>query len=990
MKKWTGKFADPEAEYRPHPFWSWNDELEEEELRRQVRDMAEHGLGGFFMHARDGLTTPYMGEKWFRMIRACMEEAEKQGMNPWCYDEMGWPSGSGGGTVPNLHKDYRTSWIHLHEYTGEIKGDLIAFYAVKNDTTYRMIKPSENDPASLLSDGERLMYASRYTRDDYIDVLNPDAVKAFIESTYDKYKETTGGKSLRGFFTDEPQFALCKTTWPAFAEEEFRKAYGYSITENIPALFLGRDGNEKVRYDYWKMINRLYTESFAKQIYEWCEKNGCKLTGHAMMEDNMLCQIHCTAGCMPMYEYMHIPGIDWLGRALQGDCLTGETGSLITPLQLGSVAAQLGKKQTLSETYAMTGWDVSFAEMKQLAEWQFIGGVNLLCQHLEGYTIRGRRKNDFPPSIFYQSPWWKEYKLFSDTVSRLGKMLSEGIDDPGTLLIHPMHSIWLKYTNDDLCAEEDFDYRFSRTAQILSDSHVLYHLGDETILARHGSVDGKTLKVGKCTYRTVVLPDLFGLDRSTYELLLQFAKNGGRLVRMGDVPTFIDGRPAEEEIKKLYEKCEYINTYPDTDGICAVDRYFTDAGEKSVHVVGKGAKHIRFCKREYPEDGKTAYFFLNLDRKNSHSVKIRLNEKDALEFHYDTMDITAPSCKHQDGILEISAEFPPMASHLFIAGDTDEVYAPSERKDLEDVDLSGGTWRLGEGSDVNCYTMEYCSVGDGVEWRENIHIHKADGAVDNLRQEGKDALVRFTFNVSADADLDALKEVRAVCELQEPVILKINGAEVSRLDGEWWLDRSFGVYEVGAHLRHGENVIELSDFFNGDKERSVEVGYLYLTGSFGVFSLDDFTDNGGTCLMTENRFVIGNRPTVFENGNIVTNGHPFFAGRIVLERDVDITDAEKPRRVTVRHMGAALARVHVNGVEGKILPWEDFSDDVTSRIKEGANTIGIELVIGNRNLLGPWHKTDPEKCNATPENFETWDKKRWRDGYSFLKCGVDY
>ena len=70
-----------------------------EELRRQVRNMHEAGMGGFFMHARGGLETEYMGEDWFRAIEASMDEAKKLGMNAWCYDENGWPSGFAGGAL---------------------------------------------------------------------------------------------------------------------------------------------------------------------------------------------------------------------------------------------------------------------------------------------------------------------------------------------------------------------------------------------------------------------------------------------------------------------------------------------------------------------------------------------------------------------------------------------------------------------------------------------------------------------------------------------------------------------------------------------------------------------------------------------------------------------------------------------------------------------------------------------------------------------------
>ena len=49
-------------DYQSIPFWSWNDELEADELRRQIREMKKAGIGGFFMHARGGLTTEYLGE----------------------------------------------------------------------------------------------------------------------------------------------------------------------------------------------------------------------------------------------------------------------------------------------------------------------------------------------------------------------------------------------------------------------------------------------------------------------------------------------------------------------------------------------------------------------------------------------------------------------------------------------------------------------------------------------------------------------------------------------------------------------------------------------------------------------------------------------------------------------------------------------------------------------------------------------------------------
>ena len=86
-------FRAPTKEYRGAPFWAWNCRLEEQTLRRQIREMKEMGFGGFFMHARVGLATPYLSEEFMDMVRACADEGEKTGMIPWLYDEDRFPRG---------------------------------------------------------------------------------------------------------------------------------------------------------------------------------------------------------------------------------------------------------------------------------------------------------------------------------------------------------------------------------------------------------------------------------------------------------------------------------------------------------------------------------------------------------------------------------------------------------------------------------------------------------------------------------------------------------------------------------------------------------------------------------------------------------------------------------------------------------------------------------------------------------------------------------
>ena len=100
-------FKNPPKAFRAAPFWSWNDDLEPEELVRQVGLMDEAGWGGFFMHSRVGLITPYLSERWMECIRAAVAEAKCRGMSAYLYDEDKWPSGFAGGLVPAQKREYR-------------------------------------------------------------------------------------------------------------------------------------------------------------------------------------------------------------------------------------------------------------------------------------------------------------------------------------------------------------------------------------------------------------------------------------------------------------------------------------------------------------------------------------------------------------------------------------------------------------------------------------------------------------------------------------------------------------------------------------------------------------------------------------------------------------------------------------------------------------------------------------------------------------------
>ena len=92
-------FQNPTSEYRGTPFWAWNGKLSKEELLRQIHIFKKMGLGGFHMHVRTGMATPYLSDEYMDLIKACVDKAKSEDMLAWLYDEDRWPSGAAGGFV---------------------------------------------------------------------------------------------------------------------------------------------------------------------------------------------------------------------------------------------------------------------------------------------------------------------------------------------------------------------------------------------------------------------------------------------------------------------------------------------------------------------------------------------------------------------------------------------------------------------------------------------------------------------------------------------------------------------------------------------------------------------------------------------------------------------------------------------------------------------------------------------------------------------------
>jgi hypothetical protein len=188
---------------------------------------------------------------------------------------------------------------------------------------------SERDKGRSICYGLQLTHNKGYlwfNGESYTDLMNTEAVDAFIESTHAKYEKEFShefGLSIPGLFTDEPSSGYANfrkkeaLPWTNDLPERFKETYKYDILSHIPSLFFNTGEYMKVRYDYWRLVTKLFSERYMKKIYEWCDARGLKFTGHLMGEDTLTTQTFWGVDVMQAYEYMHQPGIDNLTRTLR-------------------------------------------------------------------------------------------------------------------------------------------------------------------------------------------------------------------------------------------------------------------------------------------------------------------------------------------------------------------------------------------------------------------------------------------------------------------------------------------------------------------------------------------------------------------------------------------------------------------------------------------------------------------------------------------------
>jgi len=975
METLRKEFSNPPLTNRGAPFWSWNDRLQVDELARQVRDMKAHGMGGFFMHSREGLETEYMGDEWLECIRETVRVAKEEGMDAWLYDEDRWPSGAAGGLVPAKGGDaFRAKVITVEQLSAlpEDRDDILAVFVARLDNeTIQEARRVGTGEAVTLSDHETLLVFRRevsgpsewFNDDAYADNLNPEAVKAFIDITYEAYAREVGdefGDTVPGIFTDEPNvFAptvrsgLPALPWTDGLVGFFHERRGYDLLDVVPWLFFEGDKATKARHDYWWTIAQRYAEAYSKQLGEWCEDHNLAFTGHYLNENELGTSIIRGGAVMPHYRYQHVPGIDML---------TEQNHEFLTIKQCTSVANQFGRKRVLSETYGCSSWEFTFEGQKWVGDWQYVLGVNLRCQHLALYSIRGCRKRDYPPAFSYQATWWKYNGVVEDYFARVARVTTEGRAVRDVLLLHPVSTGWtmLGQSKDSMARTNQFGERLNTFAQALLATHYDFDFGDEIIMADSASVRGEKVVVGEAEYRVIVIPPgMCNVLASTADLLRVFLQSGGSVIIVERPPTLLDGE-ASADLEALWTH-ENVIAIPDAS---MLQEALESCVERRVSLrtdVGQEAARLLYMQRAL--DGGNAYFIVNNDPNNGFDIDLTLEGTGRLE-EWDplTGERRAIPAVSENGRLIFSSHFGPAGSRIFVVNASAEEIVP-EAKPVQDVrpfrhGMDVGTY-FGPScaftrTDPNVLTLDVCRYRlAGDEWSDAMEVWRAQDAVrqtlgmrpnyyNGLPQRYKWALekhpsdgaaldLEFTF----DVDTVPSGPVYLLLEGASQFTIRLNGRQVPSEVVGWYIDRAFHKVAI-PRLHKGENVLVLSCAYTN----YMEIEDCFLLGDFGV---------------TLDRTIIA-EPARLHFGDWTSQGYPHYAGSMVYHGSLEYDPTKGPVSVDLGRYEAIHVAVRVNGEIVGHVPWRSANGlDITENLRPGHNDIGIEVVSSPRNMLGPLH-----------------------------------
>ena len=998
-------------EHRPVVFWSLNHELIEEEISWQIAQMADKGVGGFFMHSRSGLLTPYMSKRWLDVIEFMVKEAEKHSLKAWLYDEDPYPSGIAGGKVIADHPEYKSKQLAYENKTvsgpGKVKMDvpmsrIIKAVAVKKEnghiietvdiiehmgilrTQWTESRPQHSyypttehdaiphyradtsDPYYHLDwevpKGEwtitifyQTIRGKHWLFESYTDLLNPDAVDYFIKTTHEEYKKRLGkyfGNVIPGIFTDEGKYLARPLVWTDDLDKKFKDMNGYDIDRALLAMTDDFFGANRYRKDYWHTITQIYSDSYGKRMREWCDKNALLLTGHISPEEEPVSSLFYAGDLMKVLKHFSIPGTDII-TYMAGDKKHPILN--LGPKLASSVSRQWAEGKALCESFAVTEWQLSISDMILITNWLYSLGINMIVPHVFSYSIDGRRKKDAGPSQFYQATYWDHYKIYSDFVARLGYILADTKPAVDTALIYPMRSIMSAEgpKHDDAIGIRDkFVYLFD----FLVRNHIQFDLVSEDDFD-NAVINEGSITVGKCSYKNIVMPAVIYIKQDTVDMMSQLGISGCYIAIEKSCldSVYVESEKRKEGNQTLMEQMgkpeEYIIHGNAVDGFSntGLDKvlYKLSCG---VSITGLGADEVILNRHI---DGDIDIFFLS-------------------------------NISKQKAVIDLTLPYPSNSMTRLLDPVTGDICIVNTSGGIHDLVIWPGT-------------SVFVITGDNTINSDANILYDRDNISETIRTRPDWDFLTQKRNVLI-LDRWLMKKTDEDCSPFD--VMTYGWEHISAHtppDNETaketvWYRTSFnasdGIRDIGLLLEDSAIFGEYEIYFNGrkldDKKRIREFDCMNIeysikdvvnaendsrlygkgTNIIAIKAINTARLNQPLRLLGRFRVELKEESSLYTSltgmnekdsiciGDWTHQGYPHYSGAGVYNQEIEIEHISEDKIYVLKvDVGKDLASVYINGIPAGVLVCEPYTVDISDKLTKGKNRICISVINTTENIL---------------------------------------
>ncbi len=730
-------FEQPPLWYAPHTFWFWDAPIDEPQTTEMAKQMSRQRLNPGYTHARRGLPKDqWLSEEWFDAFGKALAEAKKAGTTLGYNDEYLWPSGQAVGRVLESHPELKAVSLKYHRKA--VEGESVVEVPESKFSVAARLNEKDQIIANTLSvigSGQAFQWEvpagkwAIYIYETYhhagidgglVNYLDPGLMDVFIPIAHESYEsrfKDDMGRSIPGVFVDNEGDFGWKMAWSEYLPSRYQEMKNRDIRTWMPLLTYEDDEGlwAKARYDWFDVVSDIYCNHFIGRLSNWLEEREMYYITN-LWEESLMLITKSVGDLMRAQRSVTLPGNDAIDMRAQSVHDFKETQSV----------CEFEDRPFMCEIMGVRGWGQTPEEMKRTVNLVTAWGVNHIVAH-GIYNNRKLTSIPYPPDWYNENPYFEYLNLWTDFsrrasyVNRQGKLIAD------VLLINPLESIWAlsdSYFREPKPGANDegrqihqassawnpkvfeIDRTYSDAMETLTTSNIDYLIADrhymETAvidkLTNDASGSKNKLRIGDHSFSAVILPPSYIISRVTAQKVLDFARAGGTVVLLGDLP---EGSPEKgafdslviEQMHELISLPQVINLADETEKMDLLPEVLDKQISPQFRKVA-GDLNLVFSHRDI--DGNDFYWIASRsDHSGACTLSLRDGEGRAEIWDCETGEVLPVEYEKSESRNLVRLELQPYQAYWLVFNSNEEPYhRPGTGTQTREILLDDAPWQM--------------------------------------------------------------------------------------------------------------------------------------------------------------------------------------------------------------------------------------------------------------------------------------------------------